>query len=189
MSSYLNRIYHFRGNPREIGFTAGRMLGSRLEQMLSLYLANQEETKNTEKLYTGALPWLRSLPERFQDEIEGMAEGADIPLQRLAELAYIEECHIKQCSGAIYLSGKQAWVARNNDFYMPELWGYAMIREVDDRIPTVNFSREGDVFTPTGINKEKLWLHYNFLPVLDKPTPNKAHVPAYVFLICCSSTT
>jgi hypothetical protein len=41
---------------------------------------------------------------------------------------------------------------------------------------------EGAVFTPTGVNKEKLWLHYNFLPVWDEPSPNKPHVPPYVFL-------
>ena len=182
MNNYLNRIYHFKGSPREIGFTAGRMLGSRLEQVFSLYIASQEDSKDMEKLHSGALPWLRSLPKRFQDEYEGMAEGADIPLQRLAELAYIEECDTQQCSGAIYLSGEQVWVARNNDFYMPELWGYATIREVDGRIPTVNFARDGDIFTPTGINKDKLWLHYNFLPVWDEPAATKPHVPAYVFL-------
>lgn len=182
MNNQLDRIYHFKGNPREIGFTAGRTLGDKLEQTLSHYIANLEDSKDMEKLHTGALPWLRSLPKRFRDEFEGMAEGANIPLQRLAEWAYIEECEIKQCSGAVCVFENQAWVARNNDLYMPELWGYVTIREVDGRIPTINFSMQGDVFTPTGINKEKLWLHYNFLPVWDSPTPNKPHVPAYVFL-------
>ena len=182
MNNHLDRIHHFKGSPFEIGFAAGRKLGSRLEQVIDLYIANQEDSKDMQKLRMGALPWLRSLPKRFQDEFEGLAEGANIPLHRLAELAYIEECDLKQCSGAVYLSNNQAWVARNNDFYMPELWGYAAIREVDGRIPTINFSMEGEVFTPTGINRERLWLHYNFLPVWDKPSPNKPHVPAYVFL-------
>lgn len=84
------------------------MLGSRLEQVLGRYIASQEDSKDMEKLHTGALPWLRRLPQRFQDEFEGMAEGAGIPLQRLAELAYIEECDLEQCSGAIYLSENQA---------------------------------------------------------------------------------
>lgn len=34
MNTYLNRIYYFRGNPREIGFAAGCVLGSRLELVL-----------------------------------------------------------------------------------------------------------------------------------------------------------
>jgi len=182
MNSYLDRIHHLKGNPREIGFATGQALAGTLERTISHYIASVESSKDMEKLQTGALPWLRTLPKRFQDEFEGMAEGANIPLQRLVEWAYIEECDAKQCSGAICLFENRAWVARNNDFYVPELWGYVTIREVDGRIPTINFSMEGEIFTPTGINKEKLWLHYNFLPVWDKPAPNKPHVPPYVFL-------
>ncbi len=150
--------------------------------MLNHYIANQPVPKDMEKLHTGALPWLRSLPHRFQEEIEGQAEGANIPLQLLAEFNYIEECDVRQCSGAIYQFENKVWVARNNDTYVPESWGYVTIREVEGRIPTISFSMEGDVFTPTGINKEKLWLHYNYLSAWDQPAPNKPHVAAYVFL-------
>lgn len=182
MNSHLNRIHHFKGNPREIGFAAGRLLGDKLAQNINHYIGSLEHSKDMEELHTGALPWLRRLPERFQEEYEGLAEGANIPLQRLAEWGYLEACKSIQCSGTVYLFENQAWVARNNDFYLPELWGYVTVREVDGRIPTINFPMEGDVFTPTGINKEKLWLHYNYLPVWDNPSPNKPHVPAYVFL-------
>ena len=180
--NHLDWISRFKGNPYEVGFAAGRRLGNKLEQIISHYIASVKDSKDMEKLHAGALPWLQSLPKRFQDEFEGMAEGAGIPLQRLAEWAYIEECEAKQCSGVVFLFENQAWIARNNDFYVPELWGYATIREVDGRIPTINFSMQGEIFTPTGINKEKLWLHYNFLPVWDQPAPKKPHVPSYVFL-------
>ena len=182
MENYLNRIHHFKGTPREIGFTTGRALGQKLEQTFSHYIDSLESSSDMDKLHEGALPWLRGLPQRFQEEFEGLAEGANLPLQRLVEWVYIEECEIKQCSGAVCLCENHAWVARNNDAYVPELWGYVMIREVEGRIPTISFSMEGDVFTPTGVNKEKLWLHYNFLDVWDKPTPGKPHVPGYVFL-------
>ncbi len=182
INNYLNRVYHFKGKPREIGFAAGRMFGDRLEQTAIHYIENQPIPKDIEKLHTGALPWLRSLPQRFQEEYEGMAEGANIPLKTLVEFSYIEECDVNECSGAICIFENQPWVARNNDTYVPELWGYVTIREVEGRIPTINFSMEGDIFTPTGINKEKLWLHYNYLSVWDKPAQNKPHVPAYVFL-------
>lgn len=182
MNSYPDRTYHFKGSPRQIGFTAGQTFAASLEQTISRYIARVKESKDLEKLHAGALPWLRRLPARFQDEFEGMAEGAGISLQRLAEWAYIEECDAKQCSGAVCLFENQAWVARNNDFFAPELWGYMTIREVEGRIPTINFPMEGGIFTPTGINQEKLWLHYNFLPVWDTPMLNKPHVPPYVFL-------
>jgi hypothetical protein len=181
-NNFHNRIRRFKGTAREIGLAAGRALGVRLEETLNHYIASLENSSNMEKLHAGALPWLRRLPQRFQEEFEGMAEGANLSLQRLAEWAYIEECEKKQCSGAVYMSGNHAWVARNNDTSVPELWGYATIKAVDGRIPTISFTMEGDVFTPTGINQEKLWLHYNFLPVWDGPTPGKPHVPGYVFL-------
>lgn len=189
--NHLDRISHFKGTPYEVGFAAGQKLGLRLEENIDLYITGVAESKDLQKLHSGALAWLYSLPKRFQDEFKGMAEGANIPLQNLAEWAYIEECDAKQCSGAICRFGDEVWVARNNDFYMAELWGYVIIRDIDGRIPSISFSMEGEIFTPTGINKEKLWLHYNFLPVWDKPTQTKPHVPPYIFLTealesCCT---
>ncbi len=178
----LDRIQRFKGTPYEIGFAAGRTLGVKLEQNINHYIASREHASDMLQLHQGALPWLRSLPKRFQDEFEGMAEGADLPLQKLAEWSYIEECESKHCSAAAGLIDKRAWIARNNDTYVPELWGYVTIREAEGRIPTINFGMEGDVFAPTGINKDKLWLHYNFLSAWDEPGPGKPHVPGYVFL-------
>ncbi len=182
MKEYLSRIHHFKGTPYEIGLAIGRTLTNRLEQTATHYINSMADSSDMEKLHTGAIAWLQGLPKRFQDEFKGMAEGASIPLERLVEWSYIEECEKMECSGSICIFNNQAWVARNNDTYVPELWGYVMIREVEGRIPTINFSMEGDVFTPTGINQEKLWLHYNFLDVWDQPRPGKPHVPAYVFL-------
>jgi hypothetical protein len=182
MNNYRDRIYHFKGNPHEIGFAAGRMLGPKLEQNLHHYITRREHATNMEKLRQGALPWLRRLPKRFQEEYEGIARGANLPLQLLAEWAYIEECESNCCSAAIGLFENRVWVARNNDFHVPEMWGYVTIREVDGRIPTISFGMQGDVFAPTGINKEKLWLHHNFLPAWDQPESGKPHFPAYVFL-------
>jgi len=182
MSNHFERIYRFKGTAHEIGFSVGQTLGLRLEKTVNRYVTGLAASTDQQKLRAGALRWLRKLPRRFQEEFEGMAQGAHIPLQHLAEWAFIEECRVKQCSGAVCLLENHAWVARNNDTYMPELWGYAMIREVEGRIPTLGFSLEGDVFTPTGVNKDKLWLHYNFLRVWDQPSRAKPHVPAYVFL-------
>jgi hypothetical protein len=101
MNNHLDRIQHFKGSPHEIGFVAGRTLGAKLEQTINHYIASREYASDMTKLHQGALPWLRRLPKRFQDELEGMAEGANLPLQRLAEWSYIEECESKRCSGAV----------------------------------------------------------------------------------------
>ena len=184
MNNTNNRILRFSGAPYDIGYAAGRELGVKIEETINRYVAGMRSSLDidTEKLHAGALPWLRSLPQRFQEEYQGMAEGANLSLQCLAEWSYIEECETKQCSGAVYISDNRAWVARNNDAYVPELWGYATIRAVDGRIPTIGFSMQGDVSAPTGVNRERLWLHYNFLPVWDHPAPGKPHLPGYVFV-------
>lgn len=183
MKNYLSRIAHYIGSPKEIGFAAGLQLGARLERNISHYINSRRAAIDMDRLQRGSLPWLHSLPRRFQDEFEGLAEGAGLPLQRLAEWAYVEECEPNQCSGLICLLGEHAWVARNNDSYVPDLWGYVTVRAVDGRIPTINFGLEGDVFTPTGINQAQLWLHYNYLLVPDRPTPAKQHLPGYAFLV------
>lgn len=182
MKAHFDRIHHFKGNPYEIGLAAGRALGPRLEQTIDHYLAERQGASDMSRLHQGVLPWLRRLPQRFQDELEGMAAGANLPVQKLAEWSYIEECEAQGCSALLGLFGQRAWVARNNDSYVPELWGYVSIREVEGRIPTICFSMEGDVFAPTGINKDRLWLHYNYLSAWDEPGPGKPHVPGYVFL-------
>ena len=181
--NYLNRIAQYRGSPREIGRAAGHRLGKKLEQNIRHYLNRRRAFIDSDKLQREALPWLQSFPLRFQEEFEGLAEGAGVPLQMLAEWNFVEECDLPQCSGLICMHDGHAWVARNNDTYVPELWGYVTIREVTGRIATISFSMEGDVFTPTGINQERLWLHYNFLPVMDKPAQGKPHLPGYAFLV------
>ena len=180
-----NRIYHCKGTPKKIGVALGQALGVKLEQNISLYMNKRPirpDALDMDELHRGALPWLRGLPQRFQDELEGMAEGANLPLQRVAEWIYVEQCVQDSCSGFICLLNGRAWVGRNNDTFVPEMWGYVTIREIADRISTISFGMEGDIFTPTGINQEKLWLHYNFLPVWDTPRAYKPHLPGYVFL-------
>ena len=101
MNDYLNRIYRFKGSPQEIGLAARRALGEKLEHNINHYITRRQDATAMNKLRQGALPWLRHLPRRFQDEYAGMAEGAHLPLQRLAEWAYLEECESNQCSGAV----------------------------------------------------------------------------------------
>jgi hypothetical protein len=181
-----NRTYHFKGTAKDIGVSMGHALGNTLAQNISHYIHKRPPGPNTldlDKLKAEALPWIRSLPERFQHEFEGLAEGANIPLQRIAEWAYLDQYIDRGCSGFICSLGGHAWVGRNNDFYVPELWGYMTIREIENRIPTISFCMQGDVFAPTGLNRERLWLHHNYLPTWDTPRMGRPHMPGYVLLI------
>lgn len=185
------RIYHFQGTPFEIGFAMGQALGSKLESNIECYIQERQQPGmeiDQELLRTDSLPWLESLPARIREEFEGLAQGSGLPLQRLAEWAYREVLLENLCSGVIFMFDGHAWVARNNDFFKSELWGYVTIREVNGRIPAISFGLEGDVFTPTGINQEKLWLHYNYLPApnvpaIDFSSPSRLQLPAYAFMV------
>jgi len=185
MDEITKRIFHLKGSPREIGFATGRRLGKRLEENIIHYIKNRpqhSEALDQVRLQSKALPFLHRLPVRFQEELEGMAEGASIPLQRVAEWIAVEQCVQDSCSGFISIIGGRAWVGRNNDFRVPDAWGYVTIREVNSRIPTISYGMEGDVFTGTGINREQLWIHSQFLTENDTPRSNKAHFPGYVIL-------
>jgi len=186
MSEHKNRIHHLKGSPFEIGFAMGQSLGSKLEANIERYVRERVSygvILNAELWRSGALPWLHNLPARFREEFEGLAQGAKLPLQRLAEWAYLEVILSGQCSGAMITIDNQVWIARNNDIFAPGMWGYVTIREVSGKIPAISFGLEGDVFTPTGINQEKLWLHYNYLPAWDAPMTDRLHLPCYALIV------
>jgi len=163
----------------------GRALGPRLGQNVSRYLRMRPPRPgaiDAERLHREALPWLRTLPARFQEEMEGLAEGADLPIERLAEWSYVECCIAEGCSGLAIRLGGETWVARNNDMFVPDAWGYVSIRALAGRIPTLSFGLEGDVFTTTGLNRERLWLHHQAIPCPDGPRPGRLHLPSFVVL-------
>ena len=185
------RLYRFAGTPKEIGLALGRRLGARLAQNIARYIETgpgRHGAIDRHKLRAGALPWLRSLPQRFQEEFEGIAAGADLPLQRLAEWAFVEKCLIEEgaeaggCSAALVRHADHVWVARNNDLYAPDMWGYVIVREVAGRIPRLDFGLEGEIFSGTGVNRERLWLHYNWLPTRGSPRPDRPHLEGFVWL-------
>jgi hypothetical protein len=179
------RIHHVKGSPKEIGFALGLALGNRLALNIDRYIQTgpaKHGALDVKKLREGALPWLCSLPQRYQDEFEGLAAGSGVPLQRLAEWCFVEECVQSGCSALVCSIGGHAWVARNNDLWAPDMWGYVTVREVEGRLPTAIFGLEGEVFAGTGINAERLWLHYNWLPVQDAPALQKPHWACFVWL-------
>jgi hypothetical protein len=186
MNELFERIYYIQGNqPRDIGIKIGRRIGPRLEENIIRYIQRRptkEDSVDITKLQSGALVWMRTLPARFQEELEGLAQGSGLPVQLLAEWTYLEEILANNCSATICRLEGHTWVARNNDTFVPEAWGYVTIREIRGFIPTISFGMEADVFTPTGINRERLWLHYNYLPAWDKPTPGKTSMPGYAFI-------
>lgn len=181
-----SRVYHLAGTPYQVGHQMGQALGPRLAVNIDRYTSQRTSAGGAfdEAAWReGALPYLETLPPRFREEFEGLAAGANLPLQRIAEWIYLEVILDAGCSAAIVTLGERVWVARNNDSFAPDMWGYATIRKIGERLPTITFGMEGDVFTPTGINRERLWLHYNYLPAWDAPTGRVPHLPGYAWIV------
>ena len=163
----------------------GQQLGDRLERIISQYIAARpgaDGVLQTDKLRIETLPWVRNLPQRFQEELEGLAAGANTDLQTVAEWLYVEMSIGNACSGFVYEYEGDLWIGRNNDSFVPDMWGFVMIREVENRIPTMGFSLEGSPAMPTGVNRERLWLHVNALGAGDSLTGIKPHGPSWLLL-------
>lgn len=185
MNTHKQRIQHFSGTAYDVGYASGLTLGPELEQNISQYLSarpHELSLRQWDQLREGALPWLNQLPQRFQDEYAGLAEGAGLTLQRIAEWGFFETYLVSGCSGFVGYHNGHAWIGRNNDMFVPNMWGYALIREIAGRIPTMSLSLEGDIFSPSGLNQEQLWIHHQYLPVHDQPRATQPHFPSYIFL-------
>ena len=180
-----SRIRRASGSPRAIGLQLGRMIGKRLERTIAAYIHEGPArfgVVNWSKLRHGARPWLDTLPDRFVNEMEGLAEGSGVPLPRIAEWTFVESCASFGCSSILIEHQDKTWIARNNDLWAPELWGFATIRDIEDnhRLPTLLFGMEGETFSATGVNKERLWLHCHFLAPRDHPAANR---PTQLFFV------
>lgn len=185
MTGRNERVLHVKGSPREVGYAMGSAIGRRLGTSIDHYLKDglgKQSQIDWDRLRQEALPWLGRMPSRFREEIEGLAEGSGVGLQRVAEWCCADDLLPNGCSAFIVSIGGRAWVGRNNDYILPDMWGYVTIREVDGRIPTIGFGMECEPFTATGINAERLWLHYNYLPVWDSTTTAAHPIAPYVLL-------
>ncbi len=173
--------HHFRGAPYEAGYAVGRLAGVQLgestERLIETWPARDGVIDQT-KLRQEVIGWVERLPERYRQELCGLAEGSGVPLAKIAEGYFAEECC---CSSFITtLDDSHAWVGRNNDAWAPELWRGVTVHEVTGRMPRIGFGFEAETFTTTGINCDRLWLQCNGGPALDAPSSTKPCFYPYI---------
>lgn len=179
-------INRFAGSPYQVGFAHGRVAGARLATIIDHYVDGMTRSYGIDqsRLRSGAVPWLGILPAHFRQELAGMADGARLPLARLAEWLYVELCVNWGCSTAVGLIDGRAWVARNNDADWiradPDCWGHAVVREIEGRLPTLIFGLEGDCFGASGVNAQRLWIHPDYLANTDV-VGHEALLPSWVW--------
>lgn len=182
MSGY--HIQRFRGNSCEIGLKIGCHLKGRLRGVIDQFIKAVDQANHLDfgKMEKEAPAWLGKLPEEFLLELESMAYSTGVKLDRIAQWIYCERYITGGCTSFISKAGEDVWVGRNNDYAGPNLWRNINVIEKEGCIPVILFGLEGEIFSKAGYNAEKLWLHYNHLPVWDRPEPDEKAIPPFVFV-------
>jgi hypothetical protein len=124
--------------------------------------------------------WLKRIPEQYQSEVIGLSDGSGCSLEFIIQWIYFDRFLDGGCTSFIIKNNGKLWVGRNNDYIAPKIWSHVNILLKDNLIPVMLFGIGGDLFSGTGYNKEKIWLHYNWLPVWDEAAAEA--LPPYVFL-------
>jgi dienelactone hydrolase/predicted choloylglycine hydrolase len=94
-------VLHLKGTYREMGFAHGKLLAQATAEDGEAFLdhwcvgGGKEKLENLRKIYQTFEPFL---PERYKEELAGLAEGSGVPLEKLQLLHAIPERF--HCSGA-----------------------------------------------------------------------------------------
>ena len=175
-------IQNFKGNSYQIGYSIGRTVkGALCDSIYELMgIAGKAYALDLPLTKTCPFLWIEKLPEQYQIEVKGLADGSGCSLDLIMQWIFLDRLLDGSCTSFIIENNGKAWVGRNNDYIALKMWMNINIISKDDMIPVMLFGTSGDLFSGTGYNKEKIWLHYNWLPVWD--TPKQKAYPAYVFL-------
>ncbi|MBV9126106.1 MAG: peptidase C45 [Planctomycetes bacterium] len=160
-------VLHLKGNPYEMGYQHGRLLQEHVRQNLhylleikgqqKIKLFGQEVMTAGEAVRTIAAAQRQFLPREFQEEQDGLADGAGVPRADIQLANGIPE--LFHCSGFAVLN--QA--TRDGTLYHGRVLDYAVdwhlqdhavliVAEPDGGIPFVNVSYAGFIGSVTGMN-------------------------------------
>jgi len=178
------RILEYSGEPREIGRGLGEELKTELEDRIKRFLAAIDTAfgLDRERLSAQAKEHFARLPSHFQEEIKGLAEGAGMEMGRILEWCFADSSAENRCTGVLCSSNGDVWIARNNDYVLPDAWDTVTVRVPVNRLASALFGMAGDIFSATGINERRLWLHYNWVPRHEAPSASRPAMLPEVFL-------
>ncbi|MFW5698131.1 MAG: C45 family autoproteolytic acyltransferase/hydrolase [Fimbriimonadaceae bacterium] len=157
------------GSPYEVGRAQGERLGATLEKSALAWVdaLSGKGLLSKRMRNEGALEWLETLPERWREEIIGLADGAGGDLGLIAANQYCEKYRTAGCSSFFLREGDGWIVARNTDAsdYGP-VWNYLPDRQINGLNRWTLFTVQGDIYGATGLTHSGLWLHYNYAQVV-----------------------
>jgi len=166
------RVLHVKGEPYEMGYQQGALLRDHIrENVRFLFDVKAKEMKvelggikllDPKRVISGIVAQQRKhIPERFFDEMRGIADGSGVDVQEIVIANFIPE--LFHCSG-FALSGS---ATKDGVLYHGRILDYGCdwrlqehavltIGEPRGRIPFVNVTYAGFVGSVTGMNAERI---------------------------------
>ncbi|QGJ68429.1 Acyl-coenzyme A:6-aminopenicillanic acid acyl-transferase [Planctomycetales bacterium 10988] len=166
-------ILHVKGTPYEIGFQHGRLLKEACQENMRVILEEKMKSKDLEvfgfrfgpeSLVASIIELQRKhLPAWYLEELQGLADGSGIPLEKVTRGNFIPE--LFHCSGfaikdTATIDGT-LYHGRVLDYPTDwELQKHALIvvAQPDEGIPWVNITFAGFIGCVTGMNAEQISL-------------------------------
>ncbi|TVQ50430.1 MAG: hypothetical protein EA377_14325, partial [Phycisphaerales bacterium] len=172
-------MFVLKGSPGEIGFTHGRLVRHLFNELRQPYLDAVQRVNRYDEggLTERALDWVADLPVHVQEEIDGMAVGAEVPVGHVADVLFADiatsetnPAAAPMCSGVMLPVDRRPWIARNCDWLIATLMRgtSVVVHDLPGRIPCLGMGINGDIDVDTGMNAERLWLHVHTLPAMDR---------------------
>lgn len=165
------KVLHLKGTPYEMGYQHGALLKDEIRSLVRfLFDVKAKELDagiagfkvDPQKVILGISKTQRKyVPDRFFEEMRGVADGSGLPLDEIVAANFIPE--LFHCSG-FALSGS---ATKDGSLYHGRILDYGcdwrlqehavlMIVRPEGRIPFVNVSYAGFIGSVTGMNNERI---------------------------------
>lgn len=159
------RVLHVEGSAFERGYQHGKLLKNDVEQNIATYLENNQsefiEVFNRFKPHISKL--LSFVPEKIQEEMKGLAQGAGVPLEKIIQLNLFPEMF--HCSGVTVTNE----ATKDKSLYHVRVLEYAagknlqqtavlMVVNPDEGYAFMSVNYAGFIGVVTGMNNQKIAL-------------------------------
>lgn len=163
------RVLHLKGSPYQMGYQHGALLKDHIQANVEYLFNVKAKEKPLELLGVQLDPkqlismivgiQRRYVPRRFLEELQGLADGAECPLEDMLVANFIPE--LFHCSGFAVMNG----ATQDGTLYHGRVLDYStdwqlqehavlLVAEPEGRVPFVNVTYSGFIGSVTGMNSE-----------------------------------
>jgi isopenicillin-N N-acyltransferase like protein len=158
-------ILHLKGSPYQMGYQHGKLLKEEISRNILRFIDNPnppEAQKSQTKAFLEALPVIvRHIPDRFLEEMKGLADGSGISFDKILLLNLFPEMF--HCTGLTVADE----ATLDGSLYHVRVLDYAIGKDLQDtavliiqqplgKVPFANVSYAGFIGSVTGMNAEKI---------------------------------